>query len=135
MLEKKIDKEDTAPHIEIDTKISLAELSIDLIRDIESLGPFGFSNPEPTFSAHGVEILGRPKLIGVKGNHLKMKIKQDLDVYDSIGFYLGHRLDEIKNGLVDIVFVPELNQWNGHESIRLRLKDIRISQSDDWPSP
>lgn len=131
IFDKKINKEDTTPQIEIDTKISLAELSIDLIKDIESLGPFGFSNPEPAFSAHGIEILGKPKLIGAKGNHLKMKIKQGPDVYDSIGFYLGHRLEETKNGLIDIVFAPELNQWNGHESIRLRLKDIRISQSGD----
>lgn len=127
---KKINKYDITPEIILDAKIPFKELSIDLVNNIETLGPFGFSNPEPIFSSHGIEILGKPRLMGARENHLKMKLKQGPYVYNSVGFNMSDKIDEINGALIDIAFIPELHQWNGSETIRLKLKDIKINQFD-----
>ena len=128
VVDKRIKKEDLSPSMTIDARIDFKELTADLIGNIENMGPFGLANPEPLFSAHGIEILGKPKLIGAKENHLKMKLKQGSHVFDSIGFNMVDKIEEIKNCLIDVAFIPEINRWNGSSSIRLRLKDIKITQ-------
>ena len=130
IFDKKINKNKLTPKMIIDAEIPFKELSIELVNNIEILGPFGFSNPEPIFSAHGLEILGKPRLMGARENHLKMKLKQGPYVYNSIGFNMSDKTDEINGALIDIAFIPELHQWNGSETIRLNLKDIKINQYD-----
>lgn len=130
VVDKRMKKETLSPSITIDARIGFKDLTADLIDSMENLGPFGLANPEPLFSAHGIEILGEPKLIGAKENHLKMKLKQGPHVFDSIGFNMVDKIEEIKNCLIDIAFIPEINRWNGSSSVRLKLKDIKITKYD-----
>ncbi len=77
------------------------------------------------FAGTRLQILNA-RVVGDK--HLKMTLKQGPSIpFDGIGF--GMKPLEAQGlspkALVDVAFTPELNRWNGHDRIQLRIRDIR----------
>ena len=49
-------------------------------------------------------------------------------VFDAIAFRQGKRAIEIQNGnLLDLVFKPSINFWNGKETLELIVDDFSCS--------
>lgn len=120
---------DMAPTIEIDAAVELFEVNFNLVKEINLLEPFGNSNQPPLLGIKEAEVVG-PRVVG--GNHLKMRLKQKSVSIDTIGFSRGDLINKIENGpdksgLVDAVFVPCINEWNGTKSLQLNLKELRPS--------
>ena len=116
------------PVLDIDAEVSLSELSYQLLRELDQLNPFGLGNPEPLFSSIGVRVLQK-RIVG--NNHLKLVMRQNGSVpIECIGFRMGEWFDKLGEGwvLLDMVFTPEINRWNGYDRIQLRMRDLRISQ-------
>jgi single-stranded-DNA-specific exonuclease len=113
------------PTLHVDSEVTLDEVTLRLLREIDILHPFGAGNPEPMFAGKGLEILNA-RVVGEK--HLKMTLRQGQShTFDSIGF--GMKSLEAQ-GLslrtpVDVAFTPELNRWNGLDRIQLRVRDMR----------
>ena len=132
VVSEKLSEEDFVPSLDIDTEVSLREVSEQLIEDISRLEPFGNCNPEPTFSSFELDSYSS-KEVG-KG-HLKLKIKEDSLFYDAIGFNLAEQFlpslqapaDSSPNGRnkIKIAFIPQINTWQGIKSIQLKVKDIK----------
>jgi len=63
---------------------------------------------------------------------LKIKVRQSLDgdrVLEAIGFDLGQlaeTLDRPTPPRIDLAFVPERNEWNGRETLQLRIIDLHL---------
>jgi len=121
----RLTEEDLLPVLRIDAEISPEQLTTELVAEVSALKPFGMGNPEPLFMLRGASVVQSRIL---KEAHLKLKLEAGGRSYDAIGF--GMAAKNIDSGLVDIAFVPELNVWNGRESLQLRLKDIRRSGGD-----
>jgi len=121
----RLTEEDLLPVLRIDAEISPEQLTTELVTEVSALKPFGMGNPEPLFMLRGASVVQSRIL---KEAHLKIKLEAGGRSYDAIGF--GMAAKNIDSGLVDIAFVPELNVWNGRESLQLRLKDIRRSGGD-----
>lgn len=118
---------DLQPALEIDANISLSEVTHELVRELSLLEPFGFGNPEPLIGAKALEVVS-PRIVGNK--HLKMRLKRESQSLDAIGFDMGGLLEELSrkhSGLVDAVFTPEINDWNGGRYLQLILKAVRPS--------
>ena len=117
----------TVPMLHLDSELQLDEVTLQLIREIGTLHPFGAGNPEPTFAVRGLNVL-QARVVGEK--HLKMTVRQGRSVpFDSIGFGMKS-LEEQGLSLktpIDVAFTPELNHWNGHDRIQLRIRDIRAA--------
>jgi len=118
-------EDDLSPVLQIDAELSPDEITTDLVVQIGLLRPFGMGNPEPLFMLRGARVLQSRVL---KESHLKMRLEARGRIFDAIGF--GMAAKGVDTELVDITFVPELNVWNGSESLQLRLKDIRRSGGD-----
>jgi single-stranded-DNA-specific exonuclease len=116
------DKE-LVPLLEIDATVRFSQMSFGLVREIESLEPFGEANRAPVFGAKNVRILNH----GIVGNnHLKMRLAQERTYLDTIGFNMGEKIAEIGSAEnIDIAFVPAINEWNGSRNIQLTLKALR----------
>jgi len=115
-------EDDLTPVLLIDAELAPEEITSGLVELTASLRPFGMGNPEPLFMLRGARVLQSRVL---KEAHLKLRLEADGRVFDAIGF--GMAAKTVDSGVVDIAFVPELNVWNGRESLQLRLKDIRSS--------
>ncbi len=105
----------------IDAEIPLGELSPALLEQIESLAPFGPGNAEPVFSTR--EIQSYSSMV-VGNGHLKLKIKEDGQFFDAIGFNMGTRYS-LSDEAIRLAFVPQFNIYNGQKLVQLNLRDIK----------
>jgi single-stranded-DNA-specific exonuclease len=120
-----ISGDDLVPVLRIDAPLCLADVTMELVREIARLEPFGCGNEEPVFGARGVEVV-QPRIVG--NNHLKLHLRQKGKAIDSIGFDLGGILGSVRTGnLFDAAFVPVLNEWDGGRGLQLNLKALRES--------
>jgi len=117
---------DLIPELEVDAQLSLSDINLDLIKDINNLEPFGLGNPQPIFCSYN-NIISDWRLVGENKEHLKLKIMDKNKVFDGIGFGLckgGNQLYS-KSKVADLAFNLEMNKWNGIENIQLNIKDIK----------
>lgn len=105
--------------IMIDASVDLDDINELFVHELNKLEPFGIGNPMPVFIAESVDIVSSRSF---KDRHLGLKIKSGSRILDAIWFNCtGNRsVPEV----VDIVYTPEFNNWNGNRDLRLRLIDI-----------
>ena len=111
------------PHLNIDARVNLTELVGDAFVSIQSLSPFGIGNPVPIFLSEGVDILDK-RTMGKNGEHMRLKLRQDDAVWDSVAFRLSNHQDELSSSL-DIVYNVEVDNWGGKNQLRLNLLDFK----------
>ena len=124
MTAKKIAVEkDFEKKIEVDLKIPLAFVDIDLAHELERLAPYGIGNPNPLFISE-VTVLEK-KLFGKKREHVKLFVK-DANTgsfpMEFISFFKSDEYREIrKDQTVSLIYNMDINTWNGRESLRGRI--------------
>ena len=112
------------PVINVDEKLSLDDISIQNIKELENLEPIGEANKMPIFQISNLKIDSIRAIS--EGKHLKMTLKDEKRVIDVIGFNMGNLAEEYPIGTkVDIVGNLEINNYRGIENIQINLKDIR----------
>ncbi|MGA2158132.1 MAG: single-stranded-DNA-specific exonuclease RecJ [Dehalococcoidia bacterium] len=116
---------DLRPHINIDAEVPLSAFSKGVFNDIRHLEPFGMDNPVPVFLSRKVEVVEQ-KLVGSQNDHIKLKLKQDGIVWDTMGFRLGGYLGELARH-IDVVYCVEVDNFNGKGQLRLNLLDFSRS--------
>lgn len=131
-LRENMTEEEIIPEINIDTKISLSEITPKFVRILNQFAPFGPGNMRPVFLAENVKMVYPPRLVGT--NHLLTCVKQNGNdkIFDSIGFNLGGYVDLIDNSkdLVDMVFTIETIVKEGKSFPQLRIKDLRVKETE-----
>lgn len=113
-----------APKIYLEADIHIEELNLQLMELMDGLHPFGPGNMRPKFSISNIQPLN-PKILS--GGHLKFKIKQDNYTLDCIGWNMADQFELVMSPdlRIDVAFVPQINHWNGNDTIQLVVKDIR----------
>lgn len=111
--------------IKIDTTIQAKEITLENVRQLEFLEPFGPDNPEPLFKFENAKII-EIKAVGNDKNHLKLKIENNNFKIDAIAFKKGQLANVYKNSdVLDIVCILDINNWQGRECVQLKVNDIR----------
>ena len=111
---------DLMPSISVDSELPLRNITQDTVHEINALAPFGEGNPEPVFMARQVRVFDS-RVVGER--HLKLRLGQGEQVFDAIGFGLGDR-HSLKGALISLLFTPEINRWQGTESVQLKIVDL-----------
>ena len=65
------------------------------------------------------------KVVGEK--HLKLFVRHGNRTLPAIAFGMGDAAVEVGD-VIDLLFSPELNEWNGNVSTQLRVRDFRPHQ-------
>ncbi|MDD5099457.1 MAG: single-stranded-DNA-specific exonuclease RecJ [Syntrophales bacterium] len=123
ILRENVPKTDFRVSTAIDAQCSLTDINHKLLDEIDRLAPFGNRNPEPILCVRNVTVVS-PSIVG--NNHLKMRVNGDGVSRNSIWFSKGEFLQYLTSVLMDIVFTPQLNTWNGSSEIQLKMKDIAV---------
>jgi single-stranded-DNA-specific exonuclease len=116
--------------LSIDGSVKLDELSLDLMREMEKLAPFGQGNPEPRLGARGLTVES-PRIVG--NNHLKLRLRQGSGpALGAIAFNKGPLLGkQVREGArLAVVFTPRLNAWNGATSVELDIRDVKTDREE-----
>jgi len=120
---KEIKEDDLVPAIDIDAEVPIQELTFDTVKDLRSLEPFGKGNPEPFFYSGDLEVLDS-RVVGEK--HLKLRVRQGKSLVEAIGFGLSD-IHPLEGKMVNMVFTPEIDDWNGYKKIQLRINELELS--------
>ena len=100
------------------------------VASLAGLEPFGTDNPKPVMLLYGVPV---DSVIGVGGNrHTKMKVTLREASFDAICF--AHTPEDlgISNGsLVDIAFLPQINEFRGKTAVQLQIQSIKIHDGSE----
>lgn len=123
---EKLNIQEIKPVLNIDMEVSLKDLTIETVRELEKLEPFGEANEMPLFLIKNLKIESIRAI--TEGAHLKLRLKDENLQIDVIGFHLGEYADEYRLGdKIDIVGNLEINVYNGLESIQMNVKDLSKS--------
>ena len=123
--DKNMDENLLIPKIRIDTELNLDEMTPRFLKILKLFAPFGPQNMRPVFMSQNLEVVGSPNIVGK--NHLRMKVRQNGVVVDSIGFHMGdlmYRVEPSKKNL-DMVYCIEENEFLGRTNLQLKIKDLR----------
>jgi len=113
--------------LDVDVKLNLSEVNKKLCEELLWLEPFGKGNELPLLMVEGVEIINK-KLLGNSDKHLKLWVSSDNvnGNFEAIGFGMGSDSAEIKQGdKIDLLFNLEKNNWNGSDSLQLKIVDYK----------
>lgn len=119
--------EEFVPIIKINKQVTNKELTIQNIKDLEKIEPFGEANKCPLFLYKNLKVDSVRSL--TEGKHMKLTLKTDNNIIiTAMGFNMGNRAEEFLIGdKVDIVGTLEVNSFNGMESVQFNLRDIMKS--------
>lgn len=109
------------PCLEIDARLSFAEIGFPVIRELESLKPFGIGNPEPLFMTDEVEVCDRRPFTG----GVRFRFRQSKRVIGGVAFGAGDDFLAAPGVKVDVVYRLSENQWNGTTAVELKIVDAR----------
>ncbi len=109
--------------IRVDAEVTLPQLTMEFVESLEKLEPCGIGNPRPLLVARKVEIAVEPKKVGAEGKHLKLWLGQEGVKLDAIAFGRGGMIAG-KGMRLDVVFEPEINEYQGKRSVQLNIKEV-----------
>jgi single-stranded-DNA-specific exonuclease len=111
--------------VEVDAVAELSELDMALAEELERLAPFGTANGEPLFGLSGV-VARSTRVVGT--SHLQLTLAKGAAAIDAIAFGMADR-DPGQGARLDVVGIPEVDQFRGQRRIRLRVRHLMRSVS------
>ena len=120
-------REPFVPSLSVEVETDLSEVTLDFVRQLQVLEPFGHGNQQPVFVSRGVFLKWSPKVVG--SNHLKLWFESKDSVVEGIGFSMGGLLPRLRDSEAsyDIAYIPRLNYFRGEESVQLLIRDINFA--------
>ena len=106
-----------------DAHIPLTEATLDAIRLLEQLAPFGIGNPTPSFLVEEAKVLTSRK-VGAEGKHLKLSLGQDGASLEAIAFGMGDRQEGLPPTLDAVVRLQE-NRYLGRVTPQAQVTALR----------
>jgi len=115
--------------LDVDAEVTLSDLSVSLIAQLERLAPFGPGNRQPVLAVNGVRAVAR-RLVG-DGAHLRTGVTDGVSFIEAIGFAMAPwgELLTFTDAAVNLAFTPERDRYDP-ERVRLRLRAIEIPGVD-----
>ena len=138
-----LDESDMAEKIYVDMQLPPGYMTIPMVEEFDLLEPCGTKNPKPLFADRGIR-LERVRILGKNQNVMKFtgtdRTGKLLDIMrfgepsllkealEEAG--LGDRFNLLINGkgsvTADVVYYPEVNEWNGNRNLQFIVRDWRF---------
>ena len=109
-----------------DLEVSFSDLSIENVKIISRMSPFGLENRRPVFRTNNCTITEDLKFIGKESQIVKSKIQDSL--LNKLPFICFDKKDELVNlkSKFDILYTVGINKYSGREEIEIILKQICV---------
>jgi single-stranded-DNA-specific exonuclease len=123
-----IGKEKPVPELLVDYRLSPEDITVETVRQLKLMEPFGAGNPSPVFVYRGLSILSS-RAVGNEMKHLQLVVHDGINEVKCIAFNMGNMQKVLSIGRkVDIICSVENNVWNSIESVQLNIKDIKLTK-------
>jgi single-stranded-DNA-specific exonuclease len=124
-----------AQHIEvgtrqltIDCELAGVELDMAVLNDIALLEPCGQHNPHPNILTRDCRVIAA-RTLGSDQQHLQLSLDIAGQKVSAVAWGEGAWAPHFQRIThIDIVYQPQLNEWNGKRELRLNLRDFRSAR-------
>ena len=140
----KLTDDDIVPKVRIDQRMPLNKINYEMIHELELLEPFGKGNSTPLLAEKNIAVL-RIDILGKNANTLKIKcvmpganktidgicfnrVEEFIEILkDRYGEdHMGY-LNNPRGMKLDLIFSPQINEYNGYKSIQLKILEFKLS--------
>jgi single-stranded-DNA-specific exonuclease len=129
-----VSEEQLVPCDSVDAIVTGADLTLDLVHELDRLGPFGTGWERPRLVALDARIQNA-SAVG-DGTHLRGQLEVDGRGVAAIGFGLATHMPTLATGAaVDIALVPNINRFRGAETMQASLERIYVHTPGEWELP
>ncbi len=117
------------PRLTIDAVVSPDQLTVDAVRRLSCLEPFGCENPAPVFLLDGMRLEQVVPLSG--GKHCKLRLSRGSAQLSALCFFTRpDQLEALPGETIDIACAVSINEYQGQRSVSVRCVDYRLHHSD-----
>ena len=124
---KTINSEMFQAPLKLDAETNLSEMTLVRIQEMQQIEPTGQGNPEIQLLIPNLTMSGSIFRMGKDKQHVKFWANDDRESCEVIAWNLKPE-DEPK-GNFDLAVVPQVNNFNGHLSVQLKLIDWRPTKN------
>ncbi|MHB8520112.1 MAG: single-stranded-DNA-specific exonuclease RecJ [Limisphaerales bacterium] len=117
--------EQLRPELRIDADVALPELTLGRLEELARLEPFGSNNPAVTLAARNVSLKRPAERIGRDRAHVRLSITDGTATHEAVWWGAGD--EPLPQGRFDLAFTPEINEFNGRRSVRLKVRHWRVA--------
>lgn len=109
------------PEIRLDAKVSLSDLSVDAVMELQKLAPFGQQNPAIQVCIPAITNAAKPQKLGRGQQHWRLRLTDGTSAVDALWWGAATEGAELPSGCFDVAAVPQVESFNGRRSVRLRF--------------
>jgi single-stranded-DNA-specific exonuclease len=120
-------REDLVPPLRLDAEVNLGDLSLDSLAELDQLKPMGQGNPAVQFYAANVTHHRPLQRMGAEKQHVKLWVTDGKIVHEGVWWNAGKECLPV--GRFDLAFAPQVNAYNGKQSVQLKVLDWRPATS------
>ncbi len=125
-----LSEDDLIPEVELDARVTIQDMNLRAISEIEKLAPFGVANREPLLCLTDTTLMDT-KVVG--GRHLRFRFRQDGAMARGIGFGMAG-LKELTGEGFSLAFSPYTDMWGGAVKPGFRIREVSRT-SDAFAAP
>jgi single-stranded-DNA-specific exonuclease len=116
-----------SPGLQIDSYVSLDQLSLELVAELERLAPFGTGNPPVQLATYDVQIV-EDAVIGRDGEHRRLVIADADDTQQTVLWWQGAG-QAVPEGKFDLAFALRARDYRGETQLQIEWVDARVRPS------
>lgn len=108
-----------------DTEAHFAELSEQLVDDLQQLAPYGNGNREPVLVTSQAQVVAMRRM-GTDGQHVKLTLAEGARMLDFVAFSAPDNYFANVGDTVRVWYTPEINEWRGNRQIQGKILHLEI---------
>ena len=125
---KQITDEQLVKQTKIDLLVDTDDITIDFINRLKLLEPYGYGNYKPIICLQNLVIV-KKYILGANKNTLKLMVKgKGVELLTVMLFTCEEDIQLLnEKDMIDIIGSPDINSWNGNQTIQFIVKEWRFS--------
>lgn len=124
-----LQESDFCPSVNIEFELRPQEIDISLVEEIARLEPYGMGNPRPLFGSRGVRGF-HARSIGREKQHLAFDLGDPDRRITAVYWNRASYANRVEAEALDIVYSPQVNEWQGRKSVELILEEMESAASE-----
>jgi len=122
-----LEEVETRATLQIDSYLSLADLTLDLVEQLERLAPFGPGNPPLALASRGL-LLKSHSTIGRTGEHLQLIVEDEAGTVQKVLWWQGAG-SPLPPGRFDLAYTVRASDYRGLRDVQVEWLDARLIET------
>ena len=127
--EHNLSEEDYVPVVDIEFELPPTQVDFSLLDELSALEPYGMGNPKPLFGCRNIRG-SYATAIGKEGQHLRFQVEATDHSVTALAWNKSEYVGIVNREKIDLVYVPQINEYRGRKSIQCMVEDFSSSQEE-----